>query len=143
MPKCAILPYRFREYQYHKCKYKNKNNSKKIGCSVDVTEFRKTLTAEERIEQASAKALDHINRKNYLNSRQRTHAKQWTVETAHAVFELHPELREENSLIRYFVAKAGRAKGIYARSLSEFVEQEYQQGTWWKHIPPEVLKSSM
>ena len=36
MPKCAILPYRFREYQYYKCKYKNKSNNKckKIGEGV-------------------------------------------------------------------------------------------------------------
>lgn len=110
---------------------------------MDVTEFRKTLAAEERIEQASAKALDHINRTNYLNSRQRCHAKQWTVEVAHAVFELHPELREENSLIRYFIAKAGRAKGIYGKELTEFVNKEYETGRWWTHVPPDVLKDSL
>ena len=110
---------------------------------MDTTEFRKTLSAEERIEQASAKALDHINRKTPINNRQRQHARQWTIETAHAVFELHPDLREENSLLRYFVAKAGRAKGIYGKELTEYIEKEYQQGTWWKHIPEEILKTSM
>jgi len=110
---------------------------------MDSTEFRKTIPAEERIEQASAKALDHINRKHYLNSRQRGHAKEWTVEAAHAVFELHPELREEGSMLRYFVAKSGRAQGIYGKALTEYIENEYQQGTWWKHIPEEILKASM
>jgi hypothetical protein len=110
---------------------------------MDAAEFRKTVPAEERIELASAKALDHINRNHYLNSRQRGHAKEWTVETAHAVFELHPELREDGSLLRYFVAKAGRTQGIYGKSLTEFIEKEYEKGTWWKHIPEEILKSSM
>jgi hypothetical protein len=110
---------------------------------MDTTEFRKTLSAEERIEQASAKALDHINRTPPINSRQRGHAKQWTIEAAHAVFEICPDLREENSLLRYFVAKAGRAQGIYGKSLTEFVEKEYKAGTWWKHIPEEILKGSI
>jgi len=109
---------------------------------MDSTEFRKTVSAEERIEKSAAKALDHINRKHYLNSRQRGHAKEWSIEAAHAVFELHPELREEGSLFRYFVAKAGREQKIYGRDLTEFVENEYQTGTWWKHIPEEVLKAS-
>ena len=107
---------------------------------MDTTEFRTTIPVEERIEKASERALDHINRKQRLNDRQRRHAKQWTVETAHAVFELHPELREENSLPRYFVAKAGRKQGIYGRELTEFIEKEYQAGTWYKYVPTEVLQ---
>jgi hypothetical protein len=109
---------------------------------MDKMEFRKTVPAQERLEQASERALDHINRKHRLNSEQKGHAKSWTMEAAHAAFELHPDLREEHSLPRYFVARAGRAQGIYGKALTEFVDQEYQAGTWWKHVPEEVLKES-
>jgi len=66
--------------------------------------------------------------------------KKWASMAAHAIFEAHPDLREDNSLPRYFVAKVGRKQGIYGAALTEFVEKEYEKGTWWKHIPEEVLK---
>ena len=110
---------------------------------MDTIEFRATLTAQERLDKASERALDHINRPHFLNSRQRQHARSWTVEAVHAAYELHPEWREEHSLPRYFVAKSGRAKGIFGKALTEYIENEYRQGSWWTHIPPEVLKDSI
>jgi hypothetical protein len=62
------------------------------------------------------------------------------MEAAHAVFEMHPELREEGSLPRYFVAKAGRKNGLRGKELTAFVEDQYQRGTWWRLVPEAVLK---
>jgi hypothetical protein len=108
---------------------------------MDITEFRK-IPAEERLEKASERALNHINRPLPIKNRQRVHAKEWTMEAAHAVFELHPELREEGSLLRYFVAREGRKQGIFGAALTEFVESQFQAGTWWRYVPEEVLKQS-
>jgi hypothetical protein len=105
-------------------------------------EYRKNTPVDERLAKATERMLDHVIRKN-LNWRQKQHLRSWTMEAAHSVFELHPELREEGSMLRYFVAKSGRAQGIYGKALTEYIENEYQQGTWWKHIPEEILKASM
>ena len=99
---------------------------------------RDKVPVEERLETSIRKALDHLGRE-YLNSIQRGHARLWSMEAAHAVFELHPELREEGSLLRYFVAKEGRKQGLRGAALTEFVEREYQNGTWWKLVPEDVL----
>lgn len=39
-----------------------------------------------------------------------------------------PELREEGSLERYFVARLGRERGYYGVELTTFVEQAYESG---------------
>jgi hypothetical protein len=41
---------------------------------------------------------------------------------------LHPELREEGSLERYFVARLGRDRGYYGAELTAFVDQAYESG---------------
>lgn len=64
----------------------------------------------------------------------------WTCRLAHVVFEENPELREHGSLIRYFVAKRGRKDGLRGTALTKFVEEQYEDGTWWKLVPEEVLK---
>ena len=66
----------------------------------------------------------------------------WAMEAAHSVFEMHPELREDGSLMRYFVAKKGRKSGLRGKALTEFVEAEYRNGTWWKLVPDAVLKDA-
>ena len=99
---------------------------------------REKLSAEQRLEISAEKLISHLTR-GRLNNVQRGHAKGWAIEAAHAVFQLHPDLREEGSLPRYFVAKEGRSRGLRGAALTEFVEQEYQQGTWWKLVPEEVL----
>ena len=100
---------------------------------------RESLSAEERLDKSTARALDHLGRTR-LNNVQRNHAKLWSMEAAHAVFELHPDLREEGSLLRYFVAKEGRKNGLRGAALTAFVESEFSAGTWWHLVPESVLK---
>lgn len=102
---------------------------------------REALPANERLETAVERLLDHIKR-HRLNHVQRRHAQNWAAEAAHAVFELHPDLREDGSLPRYFVAKQGRRNGLRGADLTEFVEREYSQGTWWKLVPVELLQDA-
>lgn len=97
------------------------------------------IPADERLAKSTERMLDHIGRK-HLPEKQRKHLRSWAIEAAHTVFELHPELREEGSLARYFVAKKARKAGLRGAKVTEFVEQEYQQGTWWKLVPQNVLK---
>ena len=80
-----------------------------------------SLPAEDRLIKATGRMLDHILRPR-VAGRQRRHLESWTKEAAHAAFDLHPELREDGSLARYFVAKVGRKKGLRGRSLTDFVE---------------------
>ena len=96
------------------------------------------IPAEDRLAKATERMLDHVCR-THIDERQRKHAKSWAREAAHAVFDLHPELREEGSLFRYFVAKSGRHKGLRGVDLTDFIEREYQQGTWWHLVPEDVL----
>jgi hypothetical protein len=100
---------------------------------------RESLPANERLDKASLRMIDHLTRK-FLNSAQRNHAKLWAMDAAHAAFELHPELREEGSLLRYFVAKEGRKNGLRGAALTTFVESEFSAGTWWHLVPESVLK---
>jgi len=79
-------------------------------------------------------------RRKKLWGRQRQHLITWTRELAHAVFELHPELREDNTLPRYFVAKEARRRGLRGQKVTEFVDREFAEGTWWKLVPDGVLK---
>ena len=99
---------------------------------------------EEKLEHSLEKLNYHTQR--YIDkpgSGRLYKVRKWAGMAAHSIFEVHPDLREENTLPRYFVAKAGRAQGIYGNKLTEYIEQEYKNGTWWKHIPEEVLKASM
>ena len=101
----------------------------------------RTLPPQIRLDLAIDRVMDHLSR-GRLNWRQRQHLKQWTMEAAHAVYEMHPELREDYSLPRYFVAREGRRKGLRGPDLTRFIDTEYQQGTWWKLVPEEVLVPS-
>ena len=105
-------------------------------------EYRKSTPVEERLSKSTERMLDHIGRKN-LNSRQRQHLYSWTMECAHSVFEMNPSLREEGCQIRYHIGKEGRKQGFYGKALTEFIEKEFQHGTWYRHVPDEVLKQSV
>lgn len=102
-------------------------------------EFSRKLSPEKRLEIASERMFSHLFRKR-IAGRQAQHLKNWTIETAHAVFDMHPELRYEGSLARYFVVRAGWKKGLRGAELTAFVEKEYQDGTWWKMVPSDVLQ---
>jgi len=80
------------------------------------------LTPEERFALASAKFFNHARLGNYGKCRK------WSRRLAHAALTLHPELREDGSLERYFVARLGRERGYRGAELSAFVEQAYQSG---------------
>jgi len=71
---------------------------------------------------ASRKFFAYWRKRNYGK------CKKWSVRLAHAALTLYPELREENSLNRYFVAKLGREQGFSGAQLTEFVEKAYKSG---------------
>ena len=79
------------------------------------------LTPEEQFASAFAKFLCYVDR-NHSKSRK------WSRRLAHAALTLHPELREEGSLERYFVARLGRERGYRGAELTTFVEQAYKSG---------------
>lgn len=95
-------------------------------------------TPEQRLKQAIERIQSHTSQLR-LNRAQRDHLKHWVTEATHAVFELHPDLREEGSLPRYFVARAARLKGMRGAAVTAFVEREYMSGDWQKHVPEDVL----
>lgn len=80
------------------------------------------LTPEEQFARASAKFS------RYADSRHSGRWRKWSRRLAHAAYALHPELREEGSLERYFVAKLGRERGYRGAELTAFVEQAYASG---------------
>jgi len=92
--------------------------------------------AQERLDTAVERVQSHLQR---ARGKQKTHLKSWAREAAHVAFELHPELREDGSLFRYFVAKAGRQQGLRGTALTAFVDQRYADGTWWRLVPEDVL----
>lgn len=99
---------------------------------------------EEKLEHALDKLNYHTLRYEAKPTSGRLYkVTKWAGMAAHAIFEAHPELREENSLVRYFVAKEGRKQGIYGSKLTEFVDQEFDSGRWWVYVPPEVIKQSV
>lgn len=100
------------------------------------------LTQEEKTNKAIERTLSHIKRKK-LNSRQRYHLKRWTEAAAHYVFQTHPELREEGSLFRYFVAKAGRKKGLRGVDVTKFVDDSFADGTAVTFVPQEVIDARL
>ena len=73
------------------------------------------LSSEERLEYY----IRRLQRKDITSPKRRA---KWAGYAARAAFELHPELREDKSLDRGLVAKAGRALGLRAENLSHFVE---------------------
>lgn len=79
------------------------------------------LTPEEQFALASEKFSRYIDR-NHSKRRK------WARRLAHAALTLHPELREEGSLERYFVARLGREQGYSGVDLTTFVEQAYKSG---------------
>jgi DNA-binding transcriptional regulator YiaG len=79
------------------------------------------LAPEEQFARASAKFFRYVDRN-------RSKSRKWSWRLAHAAFTLHPELREEGSLERYFVARLGRERGYRGAELTTFVEQAYQSG---------------
>ena len=80
------------------------------------------LTPEEQFAFASEKFS------RYATGGPKSKRRKWARRLAHAALTLHPELREEGSLERYFVAKLGRERGHYGAELTAFVEQAYQSG---------------
>ena len=99
---------------------------------------------EEKLEHALDKLNYHTLRYEAKPTSGRLYkVTKWAGMAAHAIFEAHPELREEGSLIRYFIGKEGRKHGFYGKALTEFIEQEFHAGTWYKHVPDEVLKQSV
>jgi hypothetical protein len=80
------------------------------------------LTPDEQFALASVKFS------RYANARSRAKLKKWAHRLAHAVLMLHPELREEGSLERYFVARLGRERGYRGAELTTFVDQAYESG---------------
>lgn len=104
---------------------------------------RKTETPQKRLSYSTdglAAMLHLLSLGIHLNNDFRRKVYALTVEAAHAAFDIFPELREEGSLPRYFVAKEARMRGLRGAAVTEFVEREYQAGTWWKLVPEEVLK---
>ena len=82
---------------------------------------------EKRLEKSLERVMSHLNR-GRLPSRQLGHLRSWTMELAHAAYELHPELRDDGCLERYFVAKLGRQQGHRGEKLTEFVDRAYETG---------------
>src|ERR1700691_5012962 len=80
------------------------------------------LTPEEQFALASEKFSRYTNAGLYGKCRK------WSRRLAHAALTLHPELREEGSLERYFVARLGRVRGYRGAELTTFVEQAYKSG---------------
>ena len=80
------------------------------------------LAPEEQFALASEKFS------RYAIARSRLKLKKWARRLAHAVLTLHPELREEGSLERYFVARLGRERGYRGAELTTFVDQAYESG---------------
>lgn len=81
------------------------------------------LAPEEQFAVASEKFSRYASA-GHCNSK----CRKWSRRLAHAALTLHPELREENSLPRYFVAKLGRERGYRGAELTTFVDQAYESG---------------
>ena len=98
---------------------------------------------EEKIGHALEKLEYHTQRYIYKPGSGRLYKVcKWAGMAAHAVFEVHNDLRDEGSLIRYFIGKEGRKQGFYGAALTEFIEKEFQAGTWYRHVPEAVLKEA-
>jgi hypothetical protein len=76
-------------------------------------------------EAQFALALEKFSR--YVD-RNHSKCRKWSRRLAHAALTLHPELREEGSLERYFVARLGRERGYRGAELTTFVDQAYESG---------------
>jgi hypothetical protein len=85
------------------------------------------LPPEAKFALASAKFFCYASAGPY-NNKCRNKCRKWSRRLAHAALTLHPELREEGSLERYFVARLGRERGYYGAELTAFVEQAYKSG---------------
>jgi hypothetical protein len=81
------------------------------------------LAPEEQFAVASEKFSRYASAGHYNNK-----CRKWSRRLAHAALTLHPELREEDSLERYFVAKLGRERGYRGAELTTFVDQAYESG---------------
>jgi hypothetical protein len=79
------------------------------------------LTPEAQFALASEKFFRYVDRNH-------SKCRKWSRRLAHAALTLHPELREEGSLERYFVARLGRERGYRGVELTAFVEEAYQSG---------------
>jgi hypothetical protein len=79
------------------------------------------LTPEGQFALASEKFSRYVDRNH-------SKCRKWSRRLAHAALTLHPELREEGSLERYFVARLGRERGYRGAELTTFVEQAYKSG---------------
>jgi hypothetical protein len=86
-----------------------------------------------RFDAALERVLSHVNRPS-LSHRQAYHLRQWTGALAHAVFHMHPELREDGSFLRYFVARQARRQGLRGAAVTAFVDDKFRDG-----IPPDYF----
>lgn len=80
------------------------------------------LAPEEQFSLASEKFFRYARLCHYGKCRK------WANRLTKAAFLLHPELRPEDSLERYFVAKLGRQQGHRGAELTTFVERAYETG---------------
>jgi hypothetical protein len=87
-----------------------------------------TLPLEDQVEYGLDKLAHHFVRMRPAK------VKKWATRVAHAVFILHPELREEGSLDRYFVAKIARKLGLRGSEVTGFVDAAYKNGNACHYI---------
>jgi hypothetical protein len=85
------------------------------------------LTPEAQFALALEKFSRYTSAGHYKN-KCRNKCRKWSRRLAHAALTLHPELREEGSLERYFVARLGRERGYRGVELTAFVDQAYESG---------------
>ena len=92
------------------------------------------VAPEVRFELALERVQSHLNQPK-IKGRQLAHLRQWTVALGHAVYHMHPELREDGSFLRYFVVKAGRRQGLRGMALTEFVDKAFREGIPAEYFP--------
>ena len=66
----------------------------------------------------------------------------WTGRVAYQVFAMHPELREDGSFLRYFVARAGRRQGLRGTMLTAFVDKAFRDGIPADYFPAWFIAAS-
>ena len=103
-----------------------------------------SMSFEEKLDYAHMKLSNHRDNFERRPSKGRAFkVRKWASIIGHFVYAAHPELREEGSLPRYFVAKAARKEGLRGADVTTFVEKQFEDGTWWKLVPEDVLKGKL
>jgi hypothetical protein len=98
-----------------------------------------TIPPQERFEIALERVQSHLNR-GPLNKEQTKHLLGWSTALAHAIFHMHPELREEGSFLRYFVSKQGARQGLQGAALTGFVDRVFRDGIPAHYFPEWFVK---